>query len=54
MEKVSKDRMELLPQFQNFLLARKLETPMVYTHVLRNMSNAPQSPLDTLYKEQKS
>jgi hypothetical protein len=22
---------------------------MVYTHVLRNMSNAPQSPLDALY-----
>jgi len=29
---------------------KNVEATMVYTHVLRNMSNAPHSPLDTLYK----
>src|SRR4030042_110173 len=30
---------------------KNVETSMVYTHVLRNMSNAPQSPLDVLYDD---
>ncbi|MFH1771360.1 MAG: tyrosine-type recombinase/integrase [Candidatus Omnitrophota bacterium] len=30
---------------------KHLETTMVYTHFLRDMSNAPRSPLDVLYKE---
>ena len=41
-------------EVQSLLGHKNVETTMVYTHVLRNMSNAPQSPLDTLYKEQKS
>ncbi|OIP60411.1 MAG: hypothetical protein AUK38_03630 [Nitrospirae bacterium CG2_30_41_42] len=41
-------------EVQSLLGHKHVETTMVYTHVLRNMSNAPQSPLDTLYKEQKS
>ena len=30
---------------------KSLETTMIYTHVLRDMKYAPQSPLDTLMKE---
>ncbi|MEW6067613.1 MAG: tyrosine-type recombinase/integrase [Nitrospirota bacterium] len=41
-------------EVQSILGHNHVETTMVYTHVLRNMSNAPHSPLDTLYKEQKS
>lgn len=41
-------------EVQSLLGHKNVETTMVYTHVLRNMSNAPQSPLDALYKEQKS
>jgi len=41
-------------EVQSLLGHKNVETTMVYTHVLRNMSNAPRSPLDTLYKEQKS
>ena len=36
-------------EVQSLLGHKHVETTMVYTHVLRNMSNAPQSPLDTLY-----
>ncbi|MDI6801426.1 MAG: integron integrase [Thermodesulfovibrionales bacterium] len=36
-------------EVQSLLGHKNLETTMVYTHVLRNMSNAPQSPLDALY-----
>jgi hypothetical protein len=28
-----------------------MEATMIYTHVLRDMKNAPQSPLDALYPE---
>jgi len=36
-------------EVQSLLGHKHIETTMVYTHVLRNMSNAPQSPLDGLY-----
>ncbi len=36
-------------EVQSLLGHKNLETTMVYTHVLRNMSNAPKSPLDSLY-----
>ena len=36
-------------EVQSLLGHKNLETTMIYTHVLRNMSNAPKSPLDTLY-----
>jgi site-specific recombinase XerD len=34
---------------QSLLGHKNVETTMVYTHVLRNMTNAPKSPLDSLY-----
>ena len=36
-------------EVQELLGHKHVETTMVYTHVLRNMSNTPQSPLDALY-----
>jgi len=39
-------------EVQSLLGHKHVETTMVYTHVLRNMSNAPQSPLDALYGNQ--
>lgn len=38
-------------EVQSLLGHKHVETTMVYTHVLRDMKNAPQSPLDTLYKQ---
>ena len=38
-------------EVQSLLGHKNLETTMVYTHVLRNMSNAPKSPLDMLYEK---
>ena len=35
---------------QSLLGHKNVETTMIYTHVIRNMSNAPQSPLDSLYE----
>lgn len=36
-------------EIQNLLGHRSVETTMIYTHVMRNMKNAPQNYLDTLY-----
>ena len=36
-------------QIQDLLGHKYVETTMVYTHVLRDMVNAPKSPLDSLY-----
>ena len=37
-------------EVQDLLGHKNVETTMIYTHVLRNMSNAAKSPLDTLYE----
>ena len=36
-------------EVQSLLGHKNVETTMIYTHVLRDMSNAPRSPLDALY-----
>lgn len=38
-------------EVQSLLGHKNVETTMIYTHVLRNMANAPKSPLDALYSE---
>jgi len=38
-------------EIQSLLGHKHVETTMVYTHVLRDMANAPKSPLDNLYAE---
>ena len=38
-------------EIQDLLGHKHVETTMVYTHVIRNMSNAPKSPLDTLFEK---
>ena len=39
-------------EVQSLLGHKHVETTMIYTHVMRNMANAPQSPLDALYGKQ--
>ncbi|MDP1853385.1 MAG: integron integrase [Candidatus Omnitrophota bacterium] len=41
-------------EVQELLGHNNVETTMIYTHVLRNMSNAPKSPLDSLYSNKES
>ena len=36
-------------EVQSLLGHKSVETTMIYTHVMRDMKNAPQSPLDALY-----
>lgn len=38
-------------KIQDLLGHKNVETTMVYTHVLRDMSNAPKSPLDSLWEK---
>ena len=37
-------------EIQDLLGHKNIETTMIYMHVIRNISNAPKSPLDSLYK----
>jgi integron integrase len=41
-------------EVQELLGHKNVETTMIYTHVLRNMSKAPKSPLDTLISQKES
>ena len=38
-------------EVQSLLGHKSLETTMIYTHVMREMTNAPKSPLDSLYQK---
>jgi integrase len=37
-------------EVQELLGHKNVETTMIYTHVLRGLSGAPESPLDSLFK----
>ena len=37
-------------EIQELLGHKNVETTMIYTHVLRGLSGAPESPLDALFK----
>ena len=36
-------------EVQDLLGHKNVETTMIYTHVLRNMADAPENPLDSLH-----
>jgi integrase len=38
-------------EVQELLGHKNVETTMIYTHVVRNMSKAPESPLDNLLRQ---
>ncbi|MCK5214317.1 MAG: tyrosine-type recombinase/integrase [Candidatus Omnitrophica bacterium] len=38
-------------EIQELLELKHVETTMIYTHAIRNLSNAPESPLDGLYRQ---
>ena len=38
-------------EIQDLLGHKNVETTMIYTHVLRDISNAPGSPLDAIYRK---
>lgn len=37
-----------MQEVQELLGHKNVETTMIYTHVMRDMTNAPKSPLDSL------
>jgi integrase len=39
-----------IKEIQELLGHKSIETTMIYTHILKNMANVPESPLDSLYK----
>ncbi|TET40389.1 MAG: hypothetical protein E3J66_06970 [Dehalococcoidia bacterium] len=41
-------------EIQELLGHKNIETTMIYTHVLRNSSNAPRSPLDKIHTNNRS
>ncbi|SEL99356.1 Phage integrase family protein [Syntrophus gentianae] len=41
-------------EVQELLGHKNVETTMIYTHVLRDMTGAPKSPLDDLFRKDKS
>jgi site-specific recombinase XerD len=40
-------------EVQELLGHKNVETTMIYTHVMRDMKNAPVSPLDVMMKEER-
>ena len=40
-------------EVQELLGHKNVETTMIYTHVMRDMTNIPKSPLDTLILKRK-
>ncbi|MBI4826392.1 MAG: tyrosine-type recombinase/integrase [Nitrospirae bacterium] len=38
-------------EIQTLMGHKNVETTMIYTHVIRDITKAPQSPLDSLYRK---